>query len=173
MGTGRGLAITVSMILVPPNPRRFILTAMFLSSVDPHVVGLSRRFLCMVTDWGVVLVLWIMAQLPFYDIDLSQASAGTLHSMQAYLLGVAILYFVVCWHRRHATLGMATWGIFVVDQYGQPIRWRAAIIRVLGALLSLACLGLGFWSSLLRPDRQCWHDRWSATHLVWRTGVDK
>ncbi len=120
--------------------------------------GLWRRLGCILYDLLALVAIWWAASLPFAMLDLSVP--GSLERMlyQVYLAGVGLAYFVLCWRTRGATVGMRAWGIRIESTDGRKVGWGAALIRGLGAILSGACLGLGFlWG---------WHDRWSATRLI-------
>jgi uncharacterized RDD family membrane protein YckC len=82
-----------------------------------------------------------------------------------YVFFLPFLYFGLCWVRAGQTLGMRAWKVELVMDNGDPPDVRAAALRYLAAYLSLLPLGLGFWLSLRREDRACWHDRISGTRL--------
>jgi len=128
-------------------------------------VNLWRRFGCMFYDGIALMAIWWGASLPFALIDLSVPGSMERLLYQLYLLGIGILYFVLCWHRKGATLGMRAWGVRIEGREGGAVSWSAALIRALGALFSAACLGLGYFWCLFSARRQCWHDVWSATTL--------
>ena len=129
-------------------------------------IGLWRRFGCIIYDLLALIAIWWAASLPFAALDLSVPGSPERLLYQAYLSIVGLAYFVLCWRARGATVGMRAWRVRVEMQDGRRIGWGAAIVRALGAVLSWACLGLGFLWSLLNPARLCWHDRWSSTRLV-------
>lgn len=103
-------------------------------------------------------------------------------------------YFIYCWHKGQ-TLAMRAWKVRIADASGAPPRWGRACIRyVLGwvwvapplALVSaikpaaqsfssalaidagalFAWIALWAGASLLRADRQFWHDVAAGTRLV-------
>jgi uncharacterized RDD family membrane protein YckC len=61
---------------------------------------------------------------------------------------------------------MRAWRLKVTATSGAPLSLRAAVIRYLGALVSLAALGIGFIWMLFDPDGLTWHDRWSHSRVV-------
>lgn len=83
-----------------------------------------------------------------------------------YLAAVAMLYFVWSWRRAGQTLGMRAWGLQLVDAAGNPAGTGQLLGRFAVALVSWACLGLGFLWSLGRRDRCTWHDLATGTRLV-------
>lgn len=86
--------------------------------------------------------------------------------LQLALVAVPAAYFLISWTRGGQTVGMRPWRLRVVAADGGAVTPRAAVIRLLAALLSWAPAGLGFLWSLVDRDRLAWHDRLSATHLV-------
>jgi uncharacterized RDD family membrane protein YckC len=78
--------------------------------------------------------------------------------------GVWFTYLGWCWTHGGQTLGLRAWRVRLEADHA--VGWRTSALRFLVSLLSAGCLGLGFWLSLLRSDRACWHDRASGTRLV-------
>jgi len=86
---------------------------------------------------------------------------------QLYLLTVTFLFFAVPWLRGGRTLGMQAWRMRVVAvPGGAPLRWSHAARRFAAALLSWACLGLGFVWVLFDREGRAWHDILSGTRVV-------
>jgi uncharacterized RDD family membrane protein YckC len=61
---------------------------------------------------------------------------------------------------------MQAWRIKLITQSGERPTWRQALIRVVGALLSVTLLGLGYAWRFVSADNAYWHDQWSGTRLV-------
>lgn len=81
-------------------------------------------------------------------------------------LFTTMVFFGWFWLKNGQTLGMQAWRIKLVDFDGaQPTAGRIAI-RCLGALLSAACLGLGYLWCLFDRKGRYWHDYLSGTELV-------
>ena len=131
-----------------------------------NTIGLWRRFGCITYDLLALIAIWWAVSLPFAALDPSAPGSPERLLYQAYLSLVGLAYFVLCWRARGATVGMRAWRVRIETVDGQRIGWGAAVIRGLGAILSSACLGLGFLWSLFGAARLCWHDQWSATRLV-------
>ena len=84
----------------------------------------------------------------------------------AYLGMVAFLYFAWFWTHGGQTLGMRAWRIRLAGRGGEPVTWSLALLRFLGAAVSLACAGAGYLWVLVDRERMTWHDRLSATVLT-------
>ncbi len=85
---------------------------------------------------------------------------------QVYLLVISILFFCWFWLRNQQTLGMQAWRLKVETLSGQPISFNQCLLRLLGAVVSIACLGAGYWWIWADKDSLSWHDRWSKTRIV-------
>lgn len=92
------------------------------------------------------------------------AASGPL--LQLALAGTVYFFFGWCWTRSGQTLGMKTWRIRVVREDGTALGWGQSAARLLGACVSLACGGAGYWWCLFSRDGACWHDRWSRSRVV-------
>jgi len=75
------------------------------------------------------------------------------------------LFFYWFWTRNGQTLGMQSWRLRVEQPNGDNITAKQALLRLLIAPLSLACIGVGYaWC--LSGKKQCWHDIISGTRTV-------
>lgn len=81
-----------------------------------------------------------------------------------YLVFVWFSYYAFFWHKSGQTLGMRAWRIRIVTEAGGKPGWGSCYLRLLLALLSFSCLGLGYLWRLFRP--YTWHDRLSRTRIV-------
>ena len=81
-----------------------------------------------------------------------------------YLLFSLFTFYAWFWRKSGQTLGMRAWKIRIVSELGGNPGWGSCYLRLLFALLSLACLGLGYWWRLFKP--YTWHDRLSQTLIV-------
>jgi uncharacterized RDD family membrane protein YckC len=81
-----------------------------------------------------------------------------------YLLFTLYTYYAWFWQKSGQTLGMKVWKIRVVSDSGGNPGWAVCYLRLACALLSLLCLGLGYWWRLFTP--YTWHDRLSHTRVI-------
>lgn len=81
-----------------------------------------------------------------------------------YLLFTLFTFYAWFWHRSGQTLGMRVWKIRIVSELGGNPGWGASYLRLLFALLSIACFGLGYLWRLIKP--YTWHDKLSLTRIV-------
>ncbi|MCF3651199.1 RDD family protein [Synoicihabitans lomoniglobus] len=79
---------------------------------------------------------------------------------------IAAVYFIVLWALKGTTIGGIVFGLKVVRLDDRPVDWSVAIVRGLGAFLSLFAIGLGFIWVAFDPERQSWHDKIAGTTIV-------
>lgn len=81
-----------------------------------------------------------------------------------FLLFIVMTYYAWFWQKSGQTLGMSAWKIRIVTESGDRPGWSVCYRRLVCALLSMACLGLGYFWRLFKP--YTWHDRLSRTRIV-------
>ena len=82
------------------------------------------------------------------------------------LLIVMVVYFGWSWTRSGQTVGMTAWRLRIERLDGSLLTWREAMLRMAGAFVSLAALGLGYIWIWIDRDRLAWHDRWTQTRVA-------
>jgi len=83
---------------------------------------------------------------------------------ELYLLFTLFTYYAWFWQKSGQTLGMRVWKIRLVSDSGGNPGWAVCYLRLVCALLSLLCLGLGYWWRLFTPYP--WHDHLSHTRVI-------
>ena len=78
-----------------------------------------------------------------------------------------VLYFIIMWGRRGATLGKMAMGIRIVRTDGSDISYGTAFLRYIGQqLVSPIFFCLGFLWMLWDDKSQTWHDKIASTCVV-------
>ena len=85
---------------------------------------------------------------------------------QALLLFTIAFFFIGFWVTKGHTLGMLAWRLRVERNDGSRMSWKHATLRLIGAVLSLACVGLGYLWMYADSQRRTWHDRFSDSRIV-------
>lgn len=75
-------------------------------------------------------------------------------------------FFAGFWLKGGQTLGMQAWRIKLAPLPGKELSLARAVARCAAALLSLACLGMGYLWCLVDRRQRTWHDYLSGTQLV-------
>ena len=88
-----------------------------------------------------------------------------------YLLLTVFTFYAWFWNRSGQTLGMRVWKIRLIDDSGGNPGWGACYLRLISALLSLLCFGLGYWWRIFKP--YTWHDRLSKTRVIDISAIGK
>lgn len=133
--------------------------------------GVLRRFGAMLYDTLLVVALLFIVTALFLPFTGGEAitphsSAAGERIYQATLLIVIVLFFCLFWTWRGQTVGMLAWRLRVERNDGTFLTWPDALLRLGGACVSLAALGLGYFWIWIDRDRLAWHDRWSGTRVV-------
>lgn len=81
-----------------------------------------------------------------------------------YLLFTLFTFYAWFWRKSGQTLGMRVWKIRIVSEFGGNPSWGTSYLRLLFALLSIACFGLGYIWRLFKP--YTWHDKLSQTSVI-------
>lgn len=141
----------------------------------PSAPALPRRLLAMLYDTLLVLPLVMLAvalALGLYAA-LVKVTGGVVDPdalspllRQLIILATVVGFFSIFWLKSGQTLGMQAWRIKLVTSDGGPVTLQHAVLRCLAAMLSAACLGLGYLWCLVDRRRRYWHDYLSGTELV-------
>lgn len=129
---------------------------------------LGRRLLAMTYDAVVVVAILLLATALALLAGFEDVTAGKDPVFTAYLFAACYLYFAWCWRRGGMTVGMRAWHIVLKSEDGTAPGWGQCTLRFLVALLSAACILLGYAWSLFDDARRTWHDRASRTVLLRR-----
>lgn len=76
------------------------------------------------------------------------------------------LYHFVMWMWKGTTLGGSILGLRLIRLDGRRLDWQTCAVRLLGSVVSLLPLGLGFFWASWDEASQSWHDRIAGTTVV-------
>jgi len=132
--------------------------------------SLWRRLSAMVYDAFLILAFAIVCAF-FWKLLLStigiDKNETLLNAGYLAIWGLSLYgFFQFFWLRSGQTLGMLAWRLQVRKNDGSQLKLIDTSIRWLTALLSAACLGLGYLWALIDKDKRTWHDIISKTHVV-------
>ncbi|MDO8706736.1 MAG: RDD family protein [Sulfuricaulis sp.] len=129
--------------------------------------GFLRRLGAMLYDGLLLLAILFMLSYPYVWLTGGKNPGMIVKTAyQIYLLAICFFFYAGFWTHGGQTLGMRTWRIKLVRNDGAPMTWIDAFKRFVFALLSLLCLGLGFFWVLYDRNKLAWHDRLSGTRLI-------
>ena len=81
-----------------------------------------------------------------------------------YLLFILFTFYAFFWNKSGQTLGMRVWKIRIVAKSGGNPGWGVSYLRLVFAMVSLLCFGLGYFWRLFKP--YTWHDKLSQTSII-------
>ncbi len=109
---------------------------------------------------------WMRLGAAAIDLVLIAFIAGILAGEVRAFWILAGIYHWVMWAWKGTTLGGSILGLQLIRMDGRPVDWSTAGVRVLGSLVSLLALGLGFFWVAWDDQYQSWHDRIAGTTIV-------
>ena len=127
----------------------------------------------MIYDGLLLFALLMAAALPVVLIAGENSEFVKSPAYQFYLYMVSFLFFGWFWTNGGQTLGMRSWKLQVVRDDGFSLGWDSALIRFLGATVSLCLFGIGFLWILFNSERRAWHDRFSKTRILHNPNSEK
>ena len=132
--------------------------------------SLLRHMVSLIYDGLLVIALIAVVNALALGIQV-KLTAGEEQVLSTYMVQLLTLssvagFFCLFWLRGGQTLGMQAWRIKLVDSEGNDPTLTKALLRCLGAAVSLACLGLGYFWRLFDKNSQYWHDYISGTRLI-------
>ncbi|MGB3716239.1 MAG: RDD family protein, partial [Candidatus Promineifilaceae bacterium] len=122
------------------------------------------------TGWVFQTILRLLGDSPRLD---SLALTGDMVAAAGVILGslnavtVVIAYAFVFWIMTGQTPGMMLMGLRVVARNGEHLSFWRALRRLLGYIVSILFLFLGFAWVLIDDRRQGWHDKIADTYVVY------
>ena len=174
-------------------------TAMAPNASDMDRTGLKAGFVsrsvALIIDIVIILLLasatylFIQGTLTLMRVDLSTCTrfvpiAGWRSLVEnlcrisrfvllATIFSIGPLYFVLLWLFAGRTVGMGICGLRVVRTNGKSLNLVTALARLLGYMVCVLTLGLGFLWALIDMDRQGLHDKIARTYIIYWSGVVK
>lgn len=140
--------------------------------------GLIRRLAAMMYDWLILAALWMAAMALALLLVALLNSVGVIslanytdhadfiaqHKIwfQLYSVFWFFWFYLYFWYKGGQTLGMRAWRLFLVQQDGDAISFKQALVRAITALLGLG----NFWLWLRWGKGLALQDQLSNTQVV-------
>ena len=132
--------------------------------------SLLRRLAAIVYDTflvvALVAVVNAIALLVVVRVTAGEQQVLDAHLVQLLTALSVVGFFCLFWLKNGQTLGMQAWRIKLVDFSGDPPSFGKTLLRCCGAVLSAACLGMGYLWCLVDRNKRYWHDYLSRTELI-------
>lgn len=133
------------------------------TSVQAKPAGLGRRIGAMLYD--SLLVIAILAVTGYIATALNGFKPVHGAMWQSLLFVEAFAYFAWSWCTTGQTIGMMAWRLHAVSTKPK-LSLDEASYRVMGALVSFLCFGLGFFWLLIDKQNRTWSDLMSNTKIL-------
>ena len=130
-----------------------------------NYVSFLRRIMSMLYDFMLIFAVLMAMSIPFYGFVVEENLLLKL-SLQLYFYSIIQFFFVWFWVNDGGTLGMKTWKIKIINNNGNNISYKQALIRFNVAIISLIIFGLGFMMAIFNKEKKCLHDIISKTILI-------
>ncbi|HET6444409.1 MAG TPA: RDD family protein [candidate division Zixibacteria bacterium] len=147
-----------------------------------YYAGFTSRMLALALDVGLIMLFVVMTGWLFQTIGQILGDSPMIKSLalteEMFSLVGAILsslnaitiivgYAFVFWILTGQTPGMMLMGIRVVSIDGKHLSFWRSVRRLIGYIISIAFLFLGFIWVLFDDRRQGWHDKLAGTYVVY------
>jgi uncharacterized RDD family membrane protein YckC len=147
-----------------------------------YYAGFTSRMLALAIDVGLVILFmamtgWIfqtvgsfLSDTPLMDsLSLTEQMISTIGAIVTGLNAatVVIAYAFIFWILTGQTPGMMLLGLRVVSTDGGRVTFWRAMLRLLGYIISVTLLFIGFFWVLVDDRRQGWHDKLAKTYVVY------
>ncbi len=130
---------------------------------DCPPASLFKQFAAMLYDSLLIFAVLFLATAIALIFNRGEAiESSPLFSL--YLLSILFSFYAWFWHRSGQTLGMRAWKIRIVSELGGNPGWGSSYLRLVFALVSILCLGVGYFWRLFKP--YTWHDKLSQTSII-------
>jgi uncharacterized RDD family membrane protein YckC len=133
---------------------------------DNPRAGLLRRAAALTYDALLVISILMMVTLAVVALRGGEPVRPGNLLYQALLIIATGAFFIGFWVYDGQTLGMRAWRIRVERASGDPLDWKAGLIRFAAGVLSTAAGGLGWLWALIDSEGRTWHDRIAGTRVV-------
>lgn len=133
--------------------------------------GFARRFAALVYD--AFLLVALLMVFTFGALYFTHGAAvepktagGWVYVYRAGLVLVIAAYYLVNWLRSGQTLGMRAWHLRALSDSGKPIKFNAALLRLIFGFLAWAPCAVGVLWLYWDGEHMALHDRLSKTRVV-------
>ena len=150
-------------------PAAYLLLMTKINKPSHSTVGLVRRLMAIFYDLILLIALLFIATFIANALNHGEPIEPENPYYPLFvlcLLAISFFYYGWFWTHGGQTLGLQTWKMKLISNKHQNIGWPQAFVRMLAAIISWSCFGLGFLWSLFDKNKKTWHDLLSRTEIV-------
>jgi len=146
-----------------------------VDSLNGRAAGFVTRLMAYLLDALVLTIIlaggaWLFVQVDALlgELTLSdniRISATTLWALMVPV--IIVFYYVMFWSLTGQTLGKMVLGLRIVGRDGKPPGIGRSFIRLIGYLLSMLALWMGYLWIIVDDQRKGWHDHMASTWVVY------
>lgn len=133
--------------------------------------GLPRIIAAVIYDWLILLGLLMLAGFIAVGVNKWITGQDAISSgnplFALWNLAIVYAYFAGFWQTKRQTVGMRAWRMHIEASEHPPLGWKHCTVRFLAAIPSWGLLLMGVFWRYTNAQREAWHDRASATRLVY------
>lgn len=135
---------------------------------------LWKRFMAMLYDFFLIVALsmayggLVTAINAFNTEAQTQNYQPTVSGLEFQLGWLSVIFSFYCffWLKAGQTVGMKAWRLKIVSNNDKPLTFWQCLLRFIGAVLSFAVAGLGFFWAIIDPKKATLHDKLSLSRVV-------
>ena len=124
--------------------------------------SLLKQLAAMVYDGLLIFAILFVAV--GITIPFNQGKAINPTLVYVFFVNVVLIFYSWFWRKSGQTLGMRAWKIQIISELGGYPDWSDSFLRLFFAVLSIACIGMGYWWRIFKP--YTWHDKLSQTRVI-------
>jgi len=138
-----------------------------IAEAETVYAGFWVRFAAQMVDW----IFFTLIGYVIWGNEVVQATGNPLQfSVQFHNWKVLLplCYFLGFWNWRGTTLGKELFRLRITNSDGSSLTFKKTVLRLIGYVPSLLCLGIGFVWIAFDGRKQGWHDKIAETVVVRR-----
>ncbi len=128
-----------------------------------------RRLFSALYDTLICICLLLLAGLLYLALMQGEAESLKTPTYLIYQLCILSGYFILSWHFGGQTLGMRPWRLYLLNNEGQYLSWKACVWRYLIQMLTLTGCGIVFLTTFTDGKKRALHDILSRSQMELRS----
>ena len=137
-------------------------------ATEHEIPNFIVRLLAMIYDSLIVIAIWFLVGAIAVALNDGEAIDTLIGQsiLKSSLFCATFLFFGYSWTKKGQTVGMIAWRLRAQTTEGLTLSWSQSLIRFVGAVVSFAVVGRGFFVTLFTNEKLTWHERWSNSVTV-------